>query len=69
MEVEAKAEAVQVAGGRFEVEDVSTTRVRIACVHDSKAIAYKQVRVVDRFITEAVDAIVEKAYEILVQRQ
>ncbi len=67
-DIEDKAAAIQAAGGRFEVEDASTTRVRIACIHEGKAVAYRPAKIIDRDITMAVDAVVEEAHGILIER-
>ncbi len=67
-DIEAKAEAITAVGGLFEVEDTSTIEVRIACVHEGKAVAHKQSRIIDRDVTMAVDSVISEAYDILVER-
>jgi hypothetical protein len=67
-DIEEKAKAVIAAGGRFEVEHLMSGAASLTVAYQDDDIA---IRVVQNGppVLEAVDAIVEEAYEILVKGQ
>ena len=67
-DIEDKAVAVVVAGGRFEMEELMTGKISITCAYDDEDIAH---RICENgpHLPATVDAIVEDAYELLVKRR